>query len=318
MDNLLHIQVELDAPLNTVLEALVDPAQLTMWFAEHAYVSPHEDWYDFWGRFTPDAPDREQGRHPIISLVPYRSLSYGWKVRGADSTVEMLVEPRDTRTLLVIRHNGGEGAEGAGIYTLEDWWFLSLENLRRHLAGKRDYVHYDFSAQPDPADIRHTIEIDAPPEKVFEALIEPKQIERWIASKATVEPHVGGRYELGWGEGAGAVKIVELEPGRKLSYSWPEPRLSEDAPPANETIVTWELEGSGGKTRLTLVHSGFTPGENIDHLRPGWLNFLSWVKSLSEFGPNWQTPVKLLPEGMAPYYPATIGARQAEVYVPVA
>jgi uncharacterized protein YndB with AHSA1/START domain len=288
-----------------------------MWFAEHADVSVPDRRYDFWGRFTPDTPDREQGRHPILDLVPDRSLRYEWKVRGADSTVDLLVEPRGDRQLLIVRHNGGSGEEGAGISSLEDWWFLSLENLRRHLAGKRDYLRYDFSAHPETGDIRHEIEIDAPAEKVFETLIEPKEMERWIASKATVEPHVGGRYDLGWGEWTGAVKILELEPGRKLSYEWPDPTGGTEERPANDTIVTWELEGSGGKTRLTFVHSGFAPDQPTGFLRTGWLNFMSWVKSISEFGPEWQAPVKLLAEGTALYYPASISARQDEIYMPV-
>ena len=69
-----------------------------------------------------------------------------------------------------------------------------------------------------------------------------------------------------WTPGA---KFVEFEPGRK-------------APPAfadNET-TSWELEGSDGKTRLTLVHSGFDP---TNPPYPGWAGWLVGIATLRRY-----------------------------------
>ena len=55
-------------------------------------------------------------------------------------------------------------------------------------------------------------------------------------------------------------------------------------PEETETVVTWTLEELDGKTRLTLVHSGFAPDQPTGGLDAGWLNFMSWIKSLVEYG----------------------------------
>ncbi|HYO50643.1 MAG TPA: SRPBCC domain-containing protein [Chloroflexia bacterium] len=309
MGNILHIQLDIAATKSAIFRALTDSAELTSWFAEHADVSIPDKRYDFWGRFTPETPGREQGGHPLLDVEPDSRLRYGWNVRGADTVVEFNLEERAGGTLVVMRQENVRTVEGVGEATLEDFWFLSLENLRRHVDGNREKVRCDYSTLPRTGDIRHQVMVDGPPEQVFDALIKPEQLERWIASKATVEPHAGGRYEFGWGEGIGAAKILEIVPNEKLAYSW-----QEDA--GTEMVVTWTLEGSGGKTRLTLVHSGFAPDKETGGIQEGWLNFISWVKSIVEYGPGWQTPVKLLEEGWATYYAATIGERQGEIRVP--
>ncbi len=309
MGNTLHIQLGIAAAKSAIFRALTASNELTSWFAEHADVSIPDRRYDFWGRFTPGTPGREEGRHPLLDVEPDSRLRYGWHVRGTDTVVEFSLEEHAGGTLVIMRQENVQTVEGVGEVTLEDFWFLSLENLRRHLDGGREKVRCDFSTLPKTGDIRHQVMVDGPPEKVFDALIKPEQLERWIASKATVEPHAGGRYEFGWGEGIGAAKILEIMPNEKLAYSW-----QEDA--GAEMVVTWTLEGSGGKTRLTLVHSGFAPDKETGGIQEGWLNFMSWVKSLVEYGPGWQTPVKLLEEGWASYYAATIGERQGEIRLP--
>jgi uncharacterized protein YndB with AHSA1/START domain len=297
----LHVQVTVDAPADAVFDALTDSSRLGAWFAEHADAALHERRYDFWGRWTPEAPDREQGRHPLIGAEPAQRLAFGWRVCGDNTSVAIGLHPQGYQTVVAVRHDGVSHSHAISRYTFEDFWFLSCENLRRHLDGRAP-VRCDFSA-PMLGDIRHTVEIDGPPGQVFEALIRPEQLERWIASSATVEPKAGGRYEFGWQMG-GPVKILDLTPDERLAYSWPE---------ETETIVTWTLEGSGGKTRLTIVHSGFAPDKPTGGYNTGWLNFLSWIKSIVEYGPEWTSPLIPLADGMESYYAASIRAGQAKL-----
>src|SRR5262249_42401224 len=161
-----------------------------------------------------------------------------------ETSVDIAIHPRGDGQTVIVQHEGVKHSHDIGFFTQEDFWFLSLENLRRHLDGKPP-VRCDFS-QPMVGDIHHTLEINAPREAVFDALIKPEQLERWIASHATVEPKPGGVYDLGWGNNTSALKILEITPNETLRLSWPEG--------GDETIVTWTLEESGGKTRLTLVH----------------------------------------------------------------
>jgi hypothetical protein len=57
-------------------------------------------------------------------------------------------------------------------------------------------------------------EVRLPPERRHEFL----NSLRAAIEGAAVEPRVGGRYDFGWDHGP--VKILELEPGRTLAYSW--------------------------------------------------------------------------------------------------
>jgi hypothetical protein len=77
--------------------------------------------------------------------------------------------------------------------------------------------------------------------------------------------------------------------------------------------VTWTLAESGGKTRLTLVHSGFAPDEQTDGLQSGWLNYMSRIKAMVEYGPAWQPPILKLRPGMESYYAASIVEAQGSL-----
>lgn len=306
MSDPLHIQIDLKAPPQTVFRALTDAQALAGWFAEYVDVSLEEGRFDFWGRFTPGTPDQELGRHTLEWVDGSRGLRFAWNLQDQETQVEFHLLAQGEGTLLVLRHFGVPRGQEIGFATTEDFWFLSLENLRRFLDGHA-VVRCDFSTMR-PGDIRHEIEIDAPRAEVFGALIRPDQLNRWIASRAAVEPRVRGRYDLGW-QGAGALKILELASDEKLAL-----RLED----GSNTIVTWTLEESNGRTRLTLIHSGFAPDQPTGGLNAGWLNFMSWIKSLVEYGPEWQTPVIWLPVDLTTFYSATIGARQSEVvFIPI-
>lgn len=283
-----HMQIALKAKAEDILRAWTDA--LPHWFAEHADVSIPDKRYDFWGRYTPGSPNRDEGRHPLLGYEADKSLKFGWRLNEQDMVVEVTVQPRGDEQIVVVQFTNHE-----------DFWFLSLENLRRHLDGKAP-VRCDFSRSM-LGDIHHAIEIDAPPDRVFDILIQPEQLQRWIASQATVEPRVGGRYDLGWGSVA-SLRILELVPGEHLRLDWSDEQ--------RQTILDWTLEESGGKTRLTLVHSGFTPDQDTGMVN-GWLNFMSWIKSIAEYGADWKPSIMRVKPEMLSYYPASIGAAQAEV-----
>jgi uncharacterized protein YndB with AHSA1/START domain len=300
MTDTLHIQLMLNASADRIFRALTE--QLPDWFAEFADVSLADKRYDFWGRYTPEAPGREAGRHPLRDMQRKHQLHFDWQLRTEATTVLLDLIERDDQTAVVVQHSGMTPSQDIGAYTIEDFWFLSLENLRRRLDSKPP-VRCDFS-KPMLGDIQHTVAIDGTPQAVFETLIKPEQLNRWIASNAVVEPRVGGRYDFGWGA-HGPLKILEIVPDKKLSYLWPEGDV--------ETIVTWTLEESGGKTHLTLVHSGFAPDQPTGGLNAGWLNFVSWVRSIVEYGANWKSPVKRLASEFIPFYAGSIGQRQVEL-----
>jgi uncharacterized protein YndB with AHSA1/START domain len=163
---------------------------------------------------------------------------------------------------------------------------LSLANLASYCEGRSVGPMCDFTASR-ANEARATVEINAPPDQVFASLIEPAELNRWIATNAEVEPQVGGRYSFGWDHGP--VKILELDPGRALAYSWRHSWDDGDGP--DSTVVRWELDGSQGRTFLTIVHSGFGADRRSDGYQLGWLEFLASLKRMLEVGAGWQ-PVR--------------------------
>src|SRR5271165_294852 len=109
-----------------------------------------------------------------------------------------------------------------------------------------------------------TVEIAAPPERVFEALVREEDVLRWWRSdqgyqttlwKADVRP--GGKWRADGNMSDGRVYAVEgefteVEAPHRLGFTW---RPDWDAP--NETRVTYVLEPIEQGTRLTLRHEGF-------------------------------------------------------------
>jgi uncharacterized protein YndB with AHSA1/START domain len=191
-----RIQIGLNAEPERVFRALTESTALRAWFCEHAEVDLTQDRYDFWGKFTPQAPDRNAGRHAIVESIPGQVLAYRWQVGGDGTRVTYRLYPHANGTTLTLRHapDGEQSPEPGGF---EDFWFLSLENLRRYLDGKPSDARIDYT-HPMRGDIRHETEIDAPLARVFEVLTHPDELNRWIATHAKVQPEKGGEYNLGW------------------------------------------------------------------------------------------------------------------------
>lgn len=281
MPNEIELQLTIDASPREVYRALTEGDQLEQWFAEYADVSIDNGLYGFWGRLTPENPDRPQGRHKLLEAVPDERLRFEWLLRGEQTEVIVNLSEQGTGTRIRLEHFGIPTIR-PGQYAVTDFWSLSMDNLRAWVERKQVGLQCDFG-EVKLGDVRLEVNIEASPEEVFSTLIDPEKMSKYIANDPVVEPEVGGRYDYGWG--SGPIKILELKPNQRLAHSWQ--FESEDEP---ETIVTWTLEGSGGKTRLTLVHSGFAPERPMEDYRVGWLHYLQRIKFFSELGDAWERP----------------------------
>lgn len=302
MSTSFHYQQTLPVPLERAWRACTDSDELERWFAEHAQVSLDDRRYDFWGRFTPGTPDEEAGHHPIEALEPFDLLRYRWHFRGDDTAVELRFAEREGHTLLGLWHHDVSSTPGAGEFAepgVDDIWLHWLENLARHIEG-RPVIRRDFSTM-QRGDMRHTVDIGGPPAAVWDALTTPASLERWIASSARVTLVPGGDWKMGW-EGYDTFEIIDLDPGTQLRVSW--------EIQGRPTVVTWTLEGSGGRTRLTLVHSGFGPDELTGGVQAGWLKYLTELASLIERGNAWYPALKEITTDVATFYVVGITARQ--------
>ena len=128
-----------------------------------------------------------------------------------------------------------------------------------------------------------------PPEKVWRALTEPGELEKWFMTSAQVEPHVGGRVELvgGPAQFRWTGSVLTWEPCRVFEYEWilaPRPEV----PQGENTVVRWELEAVDGGTLLTLFHRNLTRPTALG-FAPGTHAYLDRLEALlaGTILPNW-------------------------------
>jgi uncharacterized protein YndB with AHSA1/START domain len=104
--------------------------------------------------------------------------------------------------------------------------------------------------------IEVTLEIAAPVEKVWKAITDPRELERWFPLRARVTPGEGGEVFMSWGPPwEGASRIDAWEENQRL-------RTRGFLEHGDASLVEYTLETRGGKTLLRLVHSGFARGSD--------------------------------------------------------
>jgi uncharacterized protein YndB with AHSA1/START domain len=84
----------------------------------------------------------------------------------------------------------------------------------------------------DPTTIAREIAIEASPETVWQFLVDPDKMTRWMGQVASLDPRPGGEYRLDVIPGHVAVgEFVEVDPPRRLvhTFGW---EGDADVPPA--------------------------------------------------------------------------------------
>jgi len=123
--------------------------------------------------------------------------------------------------------------------------------------------------------------IKAPPERVFQALTEPAELERWFVQKAEVDLRPGGAIRFEWAPDAVEIgKILLFDPPHRLSYTW-------EALSPRPTTITFALTAENEGTRLHLIHTGIGEGEDWDtyytSINSGWNihlnNLTAWLET---------------------------------------
>jgi uncharacterized protein YndB with AHSA1/START domain len=130
--------------------------------------------------------------------------------------------------------------------------------------------------------------IAAPPEKVWQALIDPAFTRQYFGNfSIDVEPRAGGQFFLRYPDGRVHMsgEVVEWSPPRRFSCTWIVEGMAEfrELPVC---IVTYDIEQAGGAVRLTMTeaHSWDVPDAIMEGGRTGWPAILSSLKSVLETG----------------------------------
>ena len=120
-----------------------------------------------------------------------------------------------------------------------------------------------------------TVELEAPPERVFEMLAS-EEITRWWVNPGvfdtrdwTGDVRPGGRWRAG-GIGRGNPYVLEgefleVDPPRRLVHTWELAGV-----PSTATTITYTVEPAGGRTRVTLRQEGFASRDNCLATAIGW------------------------------------------------
>jgi uncharacterized protein YndB with AHSA1/START domain len=132
----------------------------------------------------------------------------------------------------------------------------------------------------------HEIEIGAPVEDVWHALVDPEVLTRWFVEEARVDPGPRGRVWASWGEGMDIETQIEVwEPPTRLRL------LGTFGGALEEPMVEeYVLETRGGATVLRFVHGGIPDSPDWDGMyestKRGWRLFFRNLRHSLEQHPG--------------------------------
>lgn len=147
----------------------------------------------------------------------------------------------------------------------------------------------------NPLIIENQIDINSSASEVWDALVNPEKTKVYMFGCETVSDWKPGSSLLWRGSHEGKemifVKgaIVEIQPGKHLKYTTIDPNSSIDDVSENYLWVTYDLEESGGKTKLTVRQGDYsTVAEGERRYKEsynngdGWNPILVQIKKLVE------------------------------------
>jgi uncharacterized protein YndB with AHSA1/START domain len=151
--------------------------------------------------------------------------------------------------------------------------------------------------RPSTRDIRLAATIRAKPELVYRGLTSARELTRWWLEGAETDARNAGRLRMVWpvkrakdgvrcpGFGEREGVFVDLEPARKVAWLW-KPARGEKGVPALASIFI--LPARGGRSEVTLLHSGFSAAARVDPLYEScaraWEDGLAKLKLYLESG----------------------------------
>jgi uncharacterized protein (TIGR03086 family) len=119
-------------------------------------------------------------------------------------------------------------------------------------------------------------------DETFALITQPDRLRRWQAITARVDLRAGGTYR--WTIIPGHTvcgSFTEVEPGKRVVFSWGW-EDSEDLPPGASTVIV-TLEPADGGTLVRLVHEGLTGEQAASHAE-GWSHYLGRLVEAARLG----------------------------------
>jgi uncharacterized protein YndB with AHSA1/START domain len=132
-----------------------------------------------------------------------------------------------------------------------------------------------------PDRIERTVEVDAPPGKVWAALTTAEGLGAWFGNEATIDLRPGGSARLSWTTGETIdLRVERVEEPMVFGFTWHIHGLPEDDP--RRTYVEFTLEPAGAGTRLRVVETGFAQLPEDANRKAFDANSEGWTRELGE------------------------------------
>jgi len=282
-----RMQRDFNAPVARVFEAWRDPEFITRWWKnlEVAELDFREggayrfEWASWDGHV--------EGTYETIRQN--EEIAFTWNaVPSREGAAQTLVRLRfealdEARTRLHVEHelNRTVGEHDGH----QEGWTASLRDLASELGRA-----------PSGVAIRRVV--DAPPERVFRALTEGPEMERWFFTTCRAEAHEGGRLTIEWESvdepsrnHRRTGRFLSVVPDRELVFEWGGLALDGDDPPS--TTVHVSLSPHEGGTELVLEHTGWGDSaewtESRDRHESGWSFYVANLVRHLTGGPDLRT-----------------------------
>ena len=129
-------------------------------------------------------------------------------------------------------------------------------------------------------DILNKVEIKSSPNETYRALTTLEGLSGWWTTDTQGDCSVGGVIRFRFGKGGMDMKVLELEPAKRVLW-----QVVEGPKDWIGTEVSFDLRRDGDFTAVLFKHRGWKePVESMYHCTTKWALFLMSMKSLVETG----------------------------------
>jgi len=135
-------------------------------------------------------------------------------------------------------------------------------------------------------DIMHTLKINTPADRVYEAIATAEGIRNWWTRDAVLDAAVGGAGEFGFYNRRFVAKVTidALEPPARVTW-----RVANAAWPGD--VIAFEVKPEAQHTRLTFAHRGFPEADQrYASANTRWATYLLSLKNYLETGKGAPNP----------------------------
>jgi uncharacterized protein YndB with AHSA1/START domain len=262
-----RLQRDFRAPAAKVFGAWADPAFITKWWKNLTVAK-----IDF--RTGGDFEFRWESWEGAVTgtyreIVPNERIVFTWSPTPqsegcAESVVTLELEERGDITRLTLTHDLNSTKAEADSH--RDGWTTALADLA---AG--------YPRVPSPVAVARNIK--APAAKIYAALTQSEELDRWFFPRCTTDPREGGEYEIQWESKEDPERnhrrfgrFLELVENERLRFEWRGLSLDNGKAPTEVTIELTQRDD--GSTDLLLTHDGWGTSppwfDSRDQHESGW------------------------------------------------